>query len=38
MVEVPVIQERTNQLATSLEKLKRYQKMALEEFLKDGVA
>ena len=38
MVKRDVIKERLNQLITSLEKIKRYKNLSLEEFLDDDIA
>jgi uncharacterized protein YutE (UPF0331/DUF86 family) len=38
MVKIEVIKEKLNQLLISLNKIKRYQSLSLEEFIKDDVA
>jgi len=38
MVKIEIIKERLNQLLISLNKIKRYQSLSLEEFIKDDVA
>lgn len=38
MVNQGVIKQRLNQLATSLNKIKRFEGLSLEEFLKDDIA
>ncbi|EOD00085.1 type VII toxin-antitoxin system HepT family RNase toxin [Caldisalinibacter kiritimatiensis] len=38
MVKIEVIKERLNQLMISIDKIKKYQALSLEEFLKDDIA